>query len=122
VWSWFDNDLATDEEGREWRTGPAGLVWQTDLADERCDLSGHFWATLRSSRDRGRTVWSWMIIGYENQVLAAGQTGDRSAAKRLVEEWDRWVCGAVAVLDSTDNPPAIAEDCATYQPIWPPDR
>jgi hypothetical protein len=63
-----------------------------------------------------------MITGYENQVLATGQTGDRSAAKRLVEEWDQWVRGDEAVLDSTGNPPAIADDCATYKPTWPPGR
>ena len=60
-----------------------------------------------------------MVIGYENQVLAAGQTEDLGAAKLLVEEWDRWVCGPDATLDSTDHPEPIAEDCATYQPAWP---
>jgi hypothetical protein len=37
-----------------------------------------------------------MVIGYETQVLAAGQTGDLAAAKLLVEEWDRWVSGLAA--------------------------
>ena len=60
-----------------------------------------------------------MIIGYENQVLASGQAGGLAVAKQLVEEWDRWVCGPDAALDSTDNPPAIAEDCTTYRPMWP---
>jgi hypothetical protein len=101
---------------------PARLAWQKDSAGEVCDLSGRFWATLRSHRADDRAVWSWMIIGYENQVLATGQTGDRSAAKRLVEEWDRWVRGDEAVLDSAGNPPAIAEDCGTYEPTWPPGR
>jgi hypothetical protein len=36
-----------------------------------------------------------MVIGYETQVPAAGQTGDL-AAKLLVEEWDRWVSGLAA--------------------------
>jgi hypothetical protein len=75
--------------------------------------------TLRSHYAGGRTIWSWMIIGYENQVLAAGQTGNRSAAERLVEEWDRWVREDDAALDATGNPPAIAKDCQTYEPIWP---
>jgi len=37
-----------------------------------------------------------MVIGYETQVLAAGQTGDLAAAKLLVKEWDRWVFGLAA--------------------------
>jgi hypothetical protein len=84
-----------------------------------CDLSGHFWATVRQGEQDGHTVWSWMVIGYENQVLAAGQTGDLAVAKLLVEEWDRWVSGPGATLDSTDNPVPIAEDCTIYQPVWP---
>jgi hypothetical protein len=59
-----------------------------------------------------------MVIGYETQVLAAGQTGDLAAAKLLVEV-DRWVSGPAAALDSTDNPMPIAGDCAIYQPVWP---
>jgi hypothetical protein len=57
-----------------------------------------------------------------NQVVAAGQTGDLDAAKLLVEEWDRWVCGPEAVLDSSDYPPPITGDdeCTTYKPVWPP--
>jgi hypothetical protein len=64
-------------------------------------------------------VWSWMVIGYENQVLAAGQTGDLSAAKLLVGEWDRWAPGPGVMLDSADNPEPIAVDCTTCQPVWP---
>ena len=109
----------TGEPGERRGTAPAGLGWQKDPTGVVCNLSGHFWATVRSHRADGHTVWSWMIIGYENQVLAAGQTGDQAAAQRLVEEWDRWVCGDDAVLDSTSNPPAIAEDCRTYKPAWP---
>jgi hypothetical protein len=60
-----------------------------------------------------------MVIGYENQVLAAGQTSDLGAAKSLVEEWDRWVSGPGAMLNSADDPEPIAEDCTTYQPVWP---
>jgi hypothetical protein len=98
------------------------LIWQTDDTGATCDLSGHFWATVQADEQDGHVVWSWMIIGYENQVLAAGQTGDPVAAKLLVEEWDRWARvhgGPDATLDSTDNPPSIAEDCTTYQPVWP---
>lgn len=64
-------------------------------------------------------MWSWMIIGYENQVLAAGQTGDPTVAKLLVDEWDRWVRGPDAVVDRFDNPKPIAEDCIFYEPVWP---
>jgi hypothetical protein len=60
---WPDNDLVTHDAGQEQRTDPGGLVWQADLAGETCDLSGHFWATLRSGHDHERTMWSWMIIG-----------------------------------------------------------
>jgi len=95
------------------------LIWQTDNTGASCDLSGHFWAIVTPDMQQGPTVWSWMIIGYENQVLAAGQTGDLLAAKLLVEEWDRWVCRPDAPLDCTDNPPSIAGDCTTYQPVWP---
>jgi hypothetical protein len=59
-------------------------------------------------------VWSWMVIGYENQVLAAGQAGDLAAAKLLVEQWDRWVSGPGATLGSAENPVPIAPGCATY--------
>ena len=98
------------------------LIWSPfspSSAAEGCDLSGHFWATVRPESDAGRTVWSWVIIGYEGQLLAAGQTGNLAVAKRLVEEWNRWVCGPAAVLDSTDNPAAIADDHLTYSPVWP---
>jgi hypothetical protein len=98
---------------------PGRLVWQTDDAGANCDLSGHFWATVQPSESDGHVVWSWMIIGYENQVLAAGQTSGLAVAKLLVEEWDRWICGPDATLDSADNPPSIAEDCTAYQPVWP---
>ena len=43
-----------------------------------------------------------MIIGYGNEVIAAGQTGNLGVAKLLVEEWDRWVCGPEAVLDEAE--------------------
>ena len=98
------------------------LVWQTDDSVTSCDLSGHFWAVVQPAEQAGHVVWSWMIIGYENQVLATGQTGDLSVAKLLIEEWDRWACGSDAVLDSSDNPVSITGDdeCTTYQPAWPP--
>jgi hypothetical protein len=112
----------TGEPGQQQDTPQVRPAWQKDSDGEVRDLSGHFWATVRSRCADGRTVWSWMIIGYENQVLAAGQTGEQSAAKRLVEEWNRWVRGDDAVLDSTGNPPAITEDCRTYKPIWPQGR
>ncbi len=95
------------------------MTWQTDGAGAACDLSGHFSAVLLPSENDGRVVWSWMIIGYENQVMAAGQTGDPGVAKLLVEEWDRWVCGPDVTLDRSDNPVPIAEDYTTYQPVWP---
>ena len=99
--------------------GPGRLIWQTDETGAGCDLSGHFWATVCRGEQDGRAVWSWMVIGYENQVLAAGQTGDLAAAKLLVEQWDRWVSGLDATLDIAENPVPIARDCATYQPVWP---
>jgi len=99
---------------------PDRLIWRPDDTGVICDLSGHFWATVCRGEQNEHVVWSWMVIGYENQVLAAGQTGDPGAAKLLVEEWDRWVRGPDAILDSTDNPVPIAEDCSTYQPAWPP--
>jgi hypothetical protein len=95
------------------------LVWQTDNTGAVADLAGHFWAMVSRGEQAGQVVWSWMIIGYENQVLAAGQTGDLAVAKLLVEEWNRWVCGPDARLDSTDNPSSIADECTTYQPVWP---
>ena len=61
-----------------------------------------------------------MIIGYGNEVMAAGQTGDLGAAKLLVEAWDQWVSGPSAVLDEADNPVPVAYECTTYQPVWPP--
>jgi hypothetical protein len=30
-----------------------------------------------------------MILGYENQIMAHGETGDSTAAKCLVETWDQ---------------------------------
>lgn len=100
-------------------TRPNRLIWKTDGAEATCDLSGHFWAKVRREEQDERVVWSWMVIGYENQVLAAGQTGDLGAAQSLVAEWDRWVRRADTPLDSTDNPAPIAEDCTTYEPAWP---
>jgi len=97
---------------------PGRLVWQTDNNGAVTDLAGHFWAMVSQGEQAGQVVWSWMIIGYENQVLAAGQTGDLAVAKLLVEEWNRWVCGPDATLDSTDNPSSIADECTTYQPVW----
>ena len=107
--------MANDAE----RARPNRLTWQADDTGETCDLSGHFWAMLRPSAHDGRTAWSWMIIGYENQVLAAGQTGDAVVAKLLVDEWDRWVCVPDTSVDGWDNPVPIADDCMTYQPAWP---
>jgi hypothetical protein len=79
---WPDNALVTGEAGQG-SAGPRptwceGLVGRPVIYQV---IVGH----ARSSREYGRTVWSWMIIGHENQVLVAGQAGDRSAAKRLVE-------------------------------------
>jgi hypothetical protein len=109
--------MAEDEESAR----PSRLAWGTEDGVANCDLSGHFWAIVQPAEQDGRVVWSWMIIGYENQVLASGQTGDLGAAKLLVEEWDRWVAGPDAVLDSSDNPMPVAGDdkCMIYQPIWP---
>jgi hypothetical protein len=84
--------VANDAE----RARPGRLIWRTDDTGARWDLSGHFWATVRQGGRDEHTVWSWMVIGYETQVLAAGQTGDLAAAKLLVEEWDRWVSGLAA--------------------------
>jgi hypothetical protein len=67
---------------------PGRLGWQTDGAGAICDLSGHFWATISAADPGTQTVWSWMIIGYGNEVMAAGQTGDLGAVKLLVEAWD----------------------------------
>jgi hypothetical protein len=107
-------------------TGSSGglgrLVWQTDSAGAVCDLSGHFWASITASRLEDRAIWSWMIIGYGNEVMAAGQTGDLGAAKLLVEAWDGWVCGSGAALDEAENPVPVAYDCSKYQPEWPPWR
>jgi hypothetical protein len=61
-----------------------------------------------------------MIIGYGNEVMAAGQTGDLGGAKLLVEAWDQWVCGPDAVLDEADNPVPVAYECTAYRPVWPP--
>ena len=69
------------------RARPSRLIWRTDDTGATWDLSGHFWATVRQGGHDEHTVWSWMVIGYETQVLAAGQTGDLAAAKLLVEEW-----------------------------------
>ena len=101
--------------------GLGRLIWQTNRDAAACDLSGHFWAVAWPTDQNQRTVWSWMIIGYENQVLASGQTGDLGAAKRLVEEWDRWVSGPDAVLDRWENPVPVADnnDCRMYRPVWP---
>ena len=104
------------------RAEPGELIWAPfgpGSDAEGCDLTGHFWATIRPDIEAATPIWSWMIIGYEGQLLAAGQAGDAGAAKRLIEEWDRWICGPNAVLDSTDNPPAIAEDHLAYAPVWP---
>lgn len=60
-----------------------------------------------------------MIIGYGNEVMAAGQTGNLDVAKLLVEEWDRWVSGPEAVVDEADNPASVADDCGAYSPVWP---
>lgn len=98
---------------------PGHLRWQTDETGAACDLSGHFWATISAARSGAQTVWSWMIIGYDNEVMAAGQTGDLGAAKLLVEAWDQWVTGPYAVLDEAANPAPAAPDCTTYQPVWP---
>jgi len=103
-----------DNEGAQ-----IGLLWEASETGAACDLSGHFWATVRRTAASNTRVWNWMIIGYENQVLAAGQTGELSAAKRLVEAWDRWVCSDEATIDRTDNPVAIHEDCETFSPTWP---
>ena len=75
--------VANDAE----RARPSRLIWRTDDTGATWDLSGHFWATVRQGGQDEHTVWSWMVIGYETQVLAAGQTGDLAAAKLLVEEW-----------------------------------
>jgi len=64
---------------------PGRLIWQAEETGAVCDLSGHFWATIRQGKQDGHTAWSWMVIGYENQVLAAGQAGGLAAAKSLVE-------------------------------------
>jgi hypothetical protein len=96
------------------------LVWQTDSAGAVTDLSGHFWASISATRLEHRTIWSWMIIGYDNEVMAAGQVADLGAAKQLVEAWDRWVCGPDAVLDEAENPIPVAYECTTYQPVWLP--
>lgn len=98
---------------------PTPLVWEATEDGTSCDLSGHFWAVIRRSVSDNHVVWSWMVVGYENQVLAAGQTGDLAAGRQLVEEWNRWVTSGDAALDQTDNPMAIADDCTTYQPSWP---
>ena len=98
---------------------PGRLVWQTDEAGATCDLSGHFWATISAAGLGPQVVWSWMIIGYGNEVMAAGQTGDLGAAKLLVEAWDQWVTGPDALLDEAGNPVPAAPDCTTYQPVWP---
>jgi hypothetical protein len=89
------------------------LSWRIDGGVATCDLSGHFWATITAAPAGTRTVWSWMIIGYENEVMAAGQTGDLSAAQRLVEAWDQWVRGP-------EDPAPVADECTRYQPVWPP--
>jgi hypothetical protein len=60
-----------------------------------------------------------MIIGYGNEVMAAGQTGSLGAAKLLVEAWDQWVSGPAAELDEAGNPVPVADDCTTYQPVRP---
>jgi hypothetical protein len=44
------------------------LIWQTNDTGATCDLSGHFWAAVQSSEHDGHRAWSWMIIGYGNQV------------------------------------------------------
>jgi hypothetical protein len=84
--------VANDAE----RARPIRLIWRTDDTGATWGLSGHFWATVRQGGHDEHTVWSWMVIGCETQVLAAGQTGDLAAAKLLVEEWDRWVSGLAA--------------------------
>lgn len=99
---------------------PGRLVWQTDGVDAVCNLSGHFWASISATRLEDRTIWSWMIIGYSNEVMAAGQAGDLGADKLLVEAWDQWVCGPDAVLNEAENPVPVAYECSTYQPVWPP--
>jgi hypothetical protein len=95
------------------------LGWQTDGTGATCDLSGHFWAAISGACRGTRTVWSWMIIGYGNEVMAAGQTGDLGAAKLLVEAWNQWVQGPDAGLDEAGNPVPVADECTTYQPVWP---
>jgi hypothetical protein len=98
---------------------PGRLRWQDDSTGATCDLSGHFWATVSAARPGAQAVWSWMIIGYGNEVMAAGQTGDPSAAKLLIEARDQWVTGPEADLDEAGNPVPVADDCTTYQPVWP---
>jgi hypothetical protein len=77
----------------------------------------HNWDTAKVP-ESGR-LWSWMIIGYGNDVMAAGQTGNLGVAKLLVEERDRWVGGPEDVLDEADNPAPVAADCHSYNAVWP---
>lgn len=102
-------------------TAAGHLIWRMHNSAAACDLSGHFWAVAWPAERDGRIIWSWMIIGYEGQVLASGQTGNLSVAKRLVEEWDRWVAGSDAELDEWDNPVPVADDgvFVNYRPVWP---
>jgi hypothetical protein len=43
------------------RSAPGRLFWEPDSTGEVCDLSGHFWASLRSTEVGERAVWSWVI-------------------------------------------------------------